>query len=151
MRETIRISHESCDSLPPVIIITFFLTKKLYLSGSNNETVLHKNRSTYRNVTFVYCYAPISYLIVHVAQHEVQQEGLALAEGPRHRHHHHVEVLDVVLQQDVLQSRLVQLKAVLLLIGQDYLDGPGHLLLCHLLEKMSCSLSCVLDVTFVLL
>jgi hypothetical protein len=87
-----------------------------------------------------------SYRVMHVAQHEVQQEGLALAEGPGHRHHHHVEVLHVVLQQDVLQSRLVQLKAVLLFIGQDDLDGPGRFLRCNLLEKMRGLLSYVLDV-----
>ncbi len=64
-------------------------------------------------------------MVVHVAQHEVQQEGLALAEGPGHRHDHHIQVLHVILQQDFLQRCGVQLKAVLILIGHDDLDGPG--------------------------
>lgn len=62
---------------------------------------------------------------MHVAEHEVQQEGLALTKGPGHRHDHHIQVLDMRLQQDLLQCCCVQLKAVLILIGQDNLDGTG--------------------------
>lgn len=72
--------------------------------------------------------------MVHVAQHEVQQEGFALAEGPGHRHDNHVQVLHVILQQDLLQRCGVQLKAVLILVGQHDLDGSRLLLLYCILE-----------------
>lgn len=62
---------------------------------------------------------------MHVAQHEVQQKGLALAESPSHRHHYHVQVLHMILQQDLLQRSSIQLEAVVVLVGQDNLDGPG--------------------------
>ena len=146
-------TKETLTTVMPVQCSTFGL-------GSHYNEILYRpqyfvrvtlryqqNRNTYRIVrqtrNIVLCPpCPIhpgatctfSHLVVHVAQHKVQQEGLPLAEGPSHRHHHHVEVLHVVLQQDVLQGRLVQLKAVLLLVGQDDLDGPGHFLLCDLLE-----------------
>lgn len=73
-------------------------------------------------------------LSVHEAQHEVQQEGLPLAEGAGHRHHDHVQVLHVILQQDLLQSCCIQLEAVLVLVGQDDLDRPGLLFLRHRLK-----------------
>ena len=76
----------------------------------------------------------LSHLTVHVPQHEVQQEGLALAKGPGHRHDHHVQVLQVILQQDLLQRSSVQLKAMLILIGQHDLDGPGLFFLYHSLR-----------------
>lgn len=76
----------------------------------------------------------LSHLTVHVAQHEVQQKRLALAKGPGHRHDHHVQVLHVILQQDLLQRRGVQLEAVLVLVGHDDLDGLGLFFLCCSLE-----------------
>ena len=77
--------------------------------------------------------------MVHVAQHEVQQEGLALTEGPGHRHDNHIQVLHVILQQDLLQRCGVQLKAVLILVGQHDLDGPRLLLLYCILETWVCN------------
>lgn len=74
---------------------------------------------------------------MHVAQHEIQQERLALAEGPSHRHNHHIEILNVILQQNLLQSCSVQLKAMLILVGQYDLDGPGLFFLYHSLQTAS--------------
>lgn len=82
-----------------------------------------------------------SHLIVHVAQHKVQQEGLALAKGPGHRHNHHIQVLQVILQQDLLQRCSVQLKTVLILVGQDNLDGPGLFFLYCSLRTRVCNQS----------
>lgn len=72
---------------------------------------------------------------MHVAQHEVEQEGLAFAESTSHRYDHHIQVFDVILQQDLLKSCNVQLKAMLILIGQDNLDGPGLFFLYQSLKK----------------
>lgn len=74
---------------------------------------------------------------MHVSQHEVQQEGLALAKSPGHRHNHHIQVLHVILQQDLLQRCSIQLKAVLVLVGQDNLDGLGLLFLYHNLKTLA--------------
>lgn len=76
----------------------------------------------------------VTHLTLHVAQHEVQQEGLPLAEGSGHRHHHHIQVLHVILQQDLLQSCSIQLKTVLVLVGQHDLDRPGLRFFRHRLE-----------------
>lgn len=65
-----------------------------------------------------------TYVVVHVAQHEVHQEGLALAEGPGHGDGHHLSVPDLLRQQDAAQRRLVQLEGVVV-FDQQHLDRPG--------------------------
>ena len=63
-------------------------------------------------------------MIVHVAQHEVHEEGLALAESSGHRDGHHLSVSDLLRQQDAAQRRLVQLEGVVV-FDQQHLHGPG--------------------------
>lgn len=63
-------------------------------------------------------------MVVHVAQHEVHEEGLALAESPRHGDGHHLAVPDLLGQQDPTQRRLIQLEGVVV-FDQQHLDGPG--------------------------
>lgn len=65
-----------------------------------------------------------AHLLVHVTQHEVHEERLALPEGPGHGHGHHLAVSDLLGQQDAAQRRLVQLKGVVV-FDQQHLDGPG--------------------------
>jgi len=65
-----------------------------------------------------------TYLVVHVAQHEVHEEGLALAKSPRHWNGHHLAISDLLIQQDATQRRLIQLEGVVV-FDQKHLDGPG--------------------------
>lgn len=63
-------------------------------------------------------------MVVHVPQHEVHQEGLALPESTGHRDGHHLPVSDLLRQQDAAQCRLVQLEGVVV-FDQQHLDGSG--------------------------
>lgn len=63
-------------------------------------------------------------MVVHVTQHEVHEEGLALAESSGHRDGHHLSVPDLIGQQDAIQRRLVQLEGVVV-FDQQHLHGPG--------------------------
>lgn len=63
-------------------------------------------------------------MVVHVTQHEVHEEGLALAESSGHRDGHHLSVPDLLGQQDAIQRRLVQLEGVVI-FDQQHLHGPG--------------------------
>lgn len=76
---------------------------------------------------------------MHVAQHEVQQEGLSLPKGSSHRNNHHIQVLHVILQQDLLQCISIQLKAVVTLICLNNLDRPGLFALYSRLKTGVCN------------
>ena len=59
-----------------------------------------------------------------VAQEEVEQEGLARAEGPRHRHHRHLHARRHFVE-DLGQRRLLELELARILLDRDDLHG-GH-------------------------
>lgn len=63
-------------------------------------------------------------MIIHVTQHEVHEEGLALAESPGHGDGHHLSVPDLLGQEDAVERPLVQLEGVVVL-DQQHLHGPG--------------------------
>lgn len=63
-------------------------------------------------------------MIVHVTQHEVHEEGLALAESSGHGDGHHLSVPDLLGQEDAVERPLVQLEGVIVL-DQQHLHGPG--------------------------
>lgn len=63
-------------------------------------------------------------MIVHVTQHEVHEEGLALAESAGHGDGHHLSVPDLLGQEDAVERPLVQLEGVIVL-DQQHLHGPG--------------------------
>lgn len=63
-------------------------------------------------------------MIVHVAQHEVHEEGLPLAESSGHRDCHHLSVPDLLGQEDAIERPLVQLEGVVVL-DQQHLHGPS--------------------------
>lgn len=65
-----------------------------------------------------------TYVVVHVPQHKVHQEGLALAESTGHRDGHHLAVSDLLCQQDAAQRCLIQLEGVVI-FDQQHLDGSG--------------------------
>lgn len=65
-----------------------------------------------------------TYVVVHVTQHEVHEEGLALAESSGHRDGHHLAVSDLLRQQDAAQRRLIQLEGVVV-FDQEHLHRPG--------------------------
>lgn len=64
------------------------------------------------------CYS-VTHLSVHVAEHEIQQEALALPEGSGHWQHHHMFVSDLRSQQNPTQRLCVQSKGVILLAHCD--------------------------------
>lgn len=64
----------------------------------------------------------LTHLSVHVTEHEVQQEALALPEGSGHRQHHHMLVSDLRGQQHPGQSFGVQSEGVILLAHCDDLN-----------------------------
>lgn len=63
-------------------------------------------------------------MVVHVAQHEVHEEGLPFAESSGHRDGHHLSVSDLLRQQDATQRRLVKLEGVVV-FDQQHLHGSG--------------------------
>ena len=63
-----------------------------------------------------------------VAQEEVEQEGLARAEGPRHRHHRHLHARRHFVE-DLGQRRLLELELARILLDRDDLHG-GHKRAC---------------------
>lgn len=65
-----------------------------------------------------------THVVVHVAQHEVHEEGFALAESSSHGDGHHLPVPDLLRQQDAVQRCLVQLERVVV-FDQQHLNGPG--------------------------
>lgn len=66
----------------------------------------------------------LTYMVVHVTQHEVHEEGLPLAESSGHRDGHHLSVPDLLGQEDAIERPLVQLEGVVVL-DQQHLHGPG--------------------------
>lgn len=67
---------------------------------------------------------PDTYMIVHVTQHEVHEEGLALPESSGHGDGHHLSIPDLLGQEDAIERPLVQFKGVVVL-DQQHLHGPG--------------------------
>lgn len=63
-------------------------------------------------------------MVVHVTQHKVHEERLALPESPGHGDGHHLTISDLLRQQDAAQRRLIQLKGVVI-FDQQHLDGPS--------------------------
>ena len=49
----------------------------------------------------------LSYLVVHVPQHEVHQEGFPFSKGSSNRHINHLLVYDGLGQKDAVQRSLV--------------------------------------------
>lgn len=64
----------------------------------------------------------VIYLPVHITEHEIEQEALALPESSSHRQHHHVFVSDLRGQENLRQRLGVQSKRVVLLTHCDNLN-----------------------------
>lgn len=110
----------SSDTDEPVMKICCEAEKYLYMIFLFDKT--GNVRAEYHKLALIILDNDAMYLSIHVTEHEIQQEALALPEGSSHWQHHYIFIPDLRSQENPSQRICVQSKGVILLAHSDNLN-----------------------------